>query len=282
MGFAILREAKLNLANALKHMKKEIETTITSSRYNGKKKRNGQEAKIALIRSQKLINIIHEYIKEQLIAAGINRNKIHPPKGQSKPELKITGELKKKDQDVCITPSELTASQIRKIRSKKIEDTSDIKDNDFFEKTLVINGRSQLSSLEKNVDTLFERTFAEPLNLHLRYSKMVMGEIYLVPVIGYDEKLAEKNKVAFKENSKINKYIRFMQSLNCRQHKNDEFYKYERICLMIVDFKRKQPKLYVTIEDLKKDRLIDKKSKMSLENLTINGFVEDLLRAVLC
>ena len=111
---------------------------------------------------------------------------------------------------------------------------------------------------------------------------MVMGEIYLVPVIGYDEKLAEKNKVAFKENSKINKYIRFMQSLNCRQHKNDEFYKYERICLMIVDFKRKQPKLYVTIEDLKKDRLIDKKSKMSLENLTINGFVEDLLRAVLC
>lgn len=49
MGFAILREAKLNLANALKHMKKEIETTITSSRYNGKKKRNGQEAKIALI-----------------------------------------------------------------------------------------------------------------------------------------------------------------------------------------------------------------------------------------
>lgn len=42
---------------------------------------------------------------------------------------------------------------------------------EFTEHTLSVNVRSQLSSIAKNFDTLYERTFAEAINLHLRCEK---------------------------------------------------------------------------------------------------------------
>ena len=57
--------------------------------------------------------------------------------------------------------------------------TNDIYGADFSEKILSINVRSQMSSVAKNFDTIFERTFAEAYNLHNRLNKMVLGEVFL-------------------------------------------------------------------------------------------------------
>jgi hypothetical protein len=266
------------MQTVINKIKKEIELAIRTFSVNGKKQKNGQEAKLSLIRSQRLIHIVHEYVKEQLIQANINKNKIYPARGLTKPEIKITGLLKKKDQDICVSPKILSKEEIKKIRSKKVEDANEVLGTKTFEKTLVINVRSQLSSLEKNVDTLFERTFAEAFNLHARYPKMCIGEVYLIPATEYDEKLAEENKIGFKKNTNIEKYIKLFASINGRKNVDADDYKYERVCLMIVDFKARRPKIYSSISALINDKLVDKKTKLSLDNLTADNFIKDLLR----
>ena len=52
-----------------------------------------------------------------------------------------------------------------------------------------------MSSLAKNSDTLFERTFAEAQNLHMRYPDIVLGEVYLIPVHEYDDDMVKRGTV---------------------------------------------------------------------------------------
>lgn len=71
-----------------------------------------------------------------------------------------------------------------------------------------------MSSLAKNSDTLFERTFAESQNLHMRYPNIVLGEVYLIPVREYDDELVKSNRVGFKaRQTNIEKYISFFNSM---------------------------------------------------------------------
>src|SRR5699024_12674694 len=95
--------------------------------------------------------------------------------------------FRSKQQDVCIVPDD-------------IDDKLEVIDWGILrysgketpygaykeERILSVNLRSQLSSLAKNTDTLFERMIAEPLNLHLQYPRMVTGELYMIPVYEYE------------------------------------------------------------------------------------------------
>ena len=91
-------QTKVNL------IKETLETAITTASVDGRIYANGQKAKEGLIRSSKLINFLHEAIKEQLSAIGIDKSRIVPAIGASGPELKLAGFLKMKDQDVCVFP----------------------------------------------------------------------------------------------------------------------------------------------------------------------------------
>lgn len=42
---------------------------------------------------------------------------------------------------------------------------------------------------------MYERTFAESLNLHLRCPSMVLGEFYMIPVYSYDDALANQKEL---------------------------------------------------------------------------------------
>ena len=55
-------------------------------------------------------------------------------------------------------------------------------------------------------------------------------------------------------------------------------YKYERVCLLIVDFREETPKLYSTIDELKSDGLVNENTDVNLDDLTIENFASDLLR----
>ena len=90
----------MNLSKAIKKIKLEIEESISTGTFNKKKYSNGNEAKIALIRSQRPIKHLHEFIKTEFIKMKVNPLKIYPPLGKTKPEINLQGFLKAKKQDI--------------------------------------------------------------------------------------------------------------------------------------------------------------------------------------
>ena len=150
---------------------KKFKDTIEESIVNG-----GTKGKESCIRSSELINLIHDAVKFELIEHGIKEDMIFPHFMESKPEKKLAGFLKQKDQDVTVVPSGISQEQIDidwgpMAFQKKTDDYG----YEYTTNSLVINVRSQMSSLAKNADTLFERTFAEAMNLHMRYPNIVLG-----------------------------------------------------------------------------------------------------------
>lgn len=260
-------------------IKNEIESSIKTATFGDKTYDNGQKAKEALIRSQKLINYVHEFVKRDLIKNGIDPNLIYPPVGHTKPELKLAGFLKQKDQDVCVIPKGISKKR-RKIDWGPLafEDIYDEYGHDFTEQTLIINIRSQLSSLAKNADTLFERNFAEAMNLHSVYEKAVLGEVYMIPVYEYDDVVMKKNKIEFKtKRTNIEKYISFFTALNNRSDIEKDDFKYERVALLIIDFSKENPIIYTKTSELKKAGLVKDNFNLELESVSITNFSKDLI-----
>ena len=253
----------------LKDFKLLIENSIVTG---------GAKGKESMIRSSAPINLIHDAVKYDFILNGLNKKNIFPPYQQSKPELKLAGFLKQKDQDVCVTPSNVkrntTTISWGPLAFEKKQDPFGY---DYSRNTLVVNVRSQMSSIAKNSDTLFERTFAEALNLHMRYSDIVLGEVYLIPTHEYDDDLVKQKKIGFKkEHIDIEKYISFFSSINARAI-NGPDYAYERCALLIVDFNRAQPHLYKDSAELKKDKLISNGFQIEYADINYQNFTKDIL-----
>lgn len=239
----------------------------------------GAKGKESMIRSSALINLIHDAVKQELIDNGVKNTNIFPPFLQSKPELKLAGFLKQKDQDICVIPSNIQKNNIViDWGPLAFERQMDPYGYDFTNNSLVINVRSQMSSLAKNSDTLFERTFAEALNLHSRYPHIVLGEVYLIPVNEYDDDLVKEKRVGFKPNhTNIEKYISFFNAINNRKDGGAD-YSYERCALLVIDFNRSQPYLYKNSDELKKAGLISNDFPIEYETLNFQNFAKDILK----
>ncbi len=260
-----------SLDEALKTIKESIEDVIIHS---------GNSGKGNLIRTKKPINLLHEVVKSEFENLGVNPKLIKPPKGQSNGELKIAGKLKSKDQDISLVPNNKDKNP-EIINSEGIlKNETDNLGYDFTERTLTVNVRSQLSSFAKNFDTLYERTFAESFNLHKRCPNMVLGEFYMIAVNEYDTNEAKDKKVAFDKTSNvekhIEKYLLAFEAINKRKSTDDDFHKYEKVCLLIVDFD--SLKVYDSDQDLKNDGLLPSNSQATIKNLTFDSFFKDLLQ----
>ena len=79
----------------------------------------------------------------------------------------------------------------------------------------------------------------------------------MIPVYSYDDALANQKRVGFRPNrsvkSHIEKYLKSFGAINNRTTVTGEEYKYERVCLLIVDFNQDIPKIYNTDEELRQD-----------------------------
>lgn len=254
----------------LLNFKSSIEYSIRNGGIKGKE---------SMIRSSALINLIHDAVKKAFIDAGVKPTNIYPHLNDTKPELKMAGFLKQKNQDVCIVPSNIIKDPTTiNWGPLAFENKTDDYGYEYSTNTLVINIRSQMSSLAKNSDTLFERTFAEAQNLHMRYSEIVLGEVYLIPVHEYDDNLVKCNMVGFKnKQTNIEKYISFFNSINNRKRGGND-YAYERCALLIVDFKRPQPLLFKNSAELKRAKYISQNFNIEYASLNFQDFVSDILR----
>lgn len=242
----------------------------------------GVEGKNNLIRSQQPICILHDAAKSSFIRNGVNSARIRPLLGEHLEELKLAGFFKYKDQDICFLPNDMTAQRERLQFKGILKGKIDPYGAKYTERILSVNVRSQLSSISKNFDTLYERTFAEALNLHLRCQKMVLGEFYMIPVKQYDDAEAKHNRIAFKENRRvqkhIEKYLYSFSAVNNRTVLQGEEYKYERVCLLIVDFDRETPIIYNTNEDLKASGLLAEDSTANIDEMNFPTFAPSLLK----
>jgi hypothetical protein len=210
-----------------------------------------------LIRSKKLIEMLHDFAVKEL-------KKRVPPEWihRDKP---LYGYPKTKTQDILIYPKQNQGKGLS------------------VGPLMSVNVRSQLSSIEKNYDTLFERLFAEALNLHNRFPYLVLGYIYLLPKIGYDDEAAKRKQVRFSERYNIEKYILSFLSIANRENPEDVPWKYERVCLLIVDFEQTPPLVINNIETLKTEGLVSAKfaEYFSFSNLSIENFFDDLYKIML-
>jgi len=127
------------LSNKLKEMKIVYEYAIEKGKYT------------SLIRSKSLISLLHQYVIEEL------KKRVEPSWVVT--DKKVYGFPKTKEQDIIVQP---------------LQNGTNVSVGPI----MAVNVRSQLSSIDKNYDTLFERIFAEALNLHNRFPYLVLG--YLV------------------------------------------------------------------------------------------------------
>lgn len=264
----------MNIYDCVERIKSLIEDAIMV---------NGTEGKNSLIRSQVVINLLHEVVKHSLIAEGVNPSRVYPRLGCSNGEKTLAGFLKFKKQDICVFPNN-KSPRVENIDFHGLYNTgtTDPYGELFSEHILSINVRSQLSSLTKNVDTMFERTYAEPLNLHRRLPKMVLGEVYLISVRELNSTAVKDKRVEYKTVSNstrksLEKYIKGFSALNMRASQRDDDFKYERVSLVIADFCQNPVKVYHTTQELIDDNLLPEDSNASMDNLLFEGFSRRLL-----
>jgi hypothetical protein len=263
----------LNINRGLENIKSMIENSIRI---------NGEAGKKAVINSSQTINVLHEVVKADLIQKRVNANLVKPALGSSSLEIQLAGFLKFKTQDICVFPNHIQPTQesinFNGLHTGKIDPYGEL----FSEHILTINLRSQLSSLAKNKDTMYERTYAEPLNLHRRLPKMVLGEVYLLSARELDSNQVKIKNVVYKQVStrtakSLEEYVYGFAALNSRSNQGDDFFKYERVALLIVDFSQTPLKVYENAHDLKADGLLPPHSNCSLSGMTYTGFIDDLL-----
>lgn len=263
---------QISINDAVCSIKKMIESAI---------KKGGVDGKNNLIRSQKPICMLHDAVKTQFIQKGVNPENIRPLLGNHQEEQRLAGFFKYKDQDICLLPNDIAPQKEIMDFDGILKGKTDEFGLEYTEHILSVNVRSQLSSIAKNFDTLYERTFAEALNLHLRCEKMVQGEFYMIPVFEYDDALAKKKRIGFKKNKKIcnhiEKYLYSFSAVNNRQCVQGEEYKYERVCLLIVDFSPKVPIIYNTDDELKAAGLLSPNSTASINQMNFPSFADTLL-----
>lgn len=272
-----------SLRDELDDIKQGLENSITTATFRGEPRENGLAAKKSFINSNDLIMPIHEVVKEDLQDELNNRNinhEIHPPIGETSPELNFYGYLKSKKQDIVVLFDSLNPEVIPEGPQENEEDPVG---KNTSERAIVIGVRSQMSSVAKNFDTMVERLFAETLNLRLRLDALTMGEVYLLPVFPYKSEPMKQNNIAFKDEPTIvESFLRVFSSFSGRSTNNyngKDQYKYERSALLLTDFRYSPPKVYETTRELKSDNIIDSDFDNLYDDLSPRDFVEDIIDA---
>jgi hypothetical protein len=261
------------LEAALTVARKILADAISSSSYGGESKKNGQEAKNAAIRSsgpiQKLHLAIAKSVYEELLTQKLNPS-IFPPLGATSPELKVTGLLKAKDQDIAFT---VKPHIPEKIMTGVEAGSTDPIGYEATNSALVIGVRSQLSSLAKNFDTLVERAFAETLNLRLRCPNITLGEVYLIPLNEFDDFSLKSNIVGFK-NTKVDllKFVRIFNAITDPNYQStpSDLYKYNSTMLIVADFSKPKVSVLWDYSDVKSE--FDTLTAEAMRNLVPAGF----------
>lgn len=220
----------------------KIQIHINTSRKN--------KNALSVIRSGKLILEIHEVVKTWIDI--FHPMSIQPELNATKPEKNLNGYFKKKKQDVFATFS-----------------------ND---QQLCVNVRSQLSSICKNFDTIFERTCAEVLNIRLRHPDMICCEVMMYPIRGMSA--TNTNDLSFTEKCNITqlyqKYSKLLVENQVLPTYNESPWQYHAFVIILVDFEMTPPQLVENYDIFKKKCPEESLEKELFDKMSITRFFHTL------
>lgn len=110
---------------------------------------------------------------------------------------------------------------------------------------------------------------------------MILGEFYMIPVNQYDDSEAKHNKISFVTNRNVHKhiekYLYSFSAINNRKCLKGEEYKYERVCLLVVDFSKNIPIIYNSDDELKAAGLLAEHSYASISEMSFQTFAPTLM-----
>lgn len=163
------------------------------------------------VKNQTVIRILHDYIVERLSErTGIKTlDKIKATdKVYIDTEVKIPGSHKIKNVDIAI---------IHKHAGP----------------LLLISIKSLMSSITNNFTNDFEAAIGDATSFHERYPYLVYGYIIIFP----------KAVLKRDETYDLSYYEKFLRKINNREDEDDKAKKYERVAMIVGDFKSEPPKL---------------------------------------
>lgn len=108
----------------------------------------------------------------------------------------------------------------------------------------------------KNFDTIYERIYAESLNLHNRFPYLPLGYFFLIPKQGYESDAKSNDKVSRKENFDLERFISSYSAISGRSDPEGPNWRYEAFCLLIVDFDQNPPRIIDDIDILVEQDLV--------------------------
>ena len=238
------------LEQALIKMQDDLFEVIKTGRWKNTSYKNGQAAKTAYIRGGAFINPINNVLKKSFKEID-NNLEFKPANDDTAGEEVIEGYMKRKKQDLTI----------------RIKSNKDSKDY-----PLIINNRTQMSKISANWDTIFERAYAEALNLRSP-TNYITGEVFLLPYYEMDYKKCEENIIEYKTKPiNLDWFFSHYAKVNLREDTSTEginFLKYDKLCILIVDFKETPAKI---VTDFGDNNLNQRYREFSYE-----GFCEYLL-----
>ena len=172
------------------------------------------------VRSQRFINILHDYCVTELNTVGINEDKFQILK-----DATIYGSHKPKDVDVAV---------VENINGPQI----------------IMGIRSQMSSVSKNILTYYEEIIGDCISLHDRFPMAVLCYVYLLP--------KKTIKPGLTETINLERAEKLFERITGRNDWRDTKDKYEHFAFLKVDFESDPPKLLETIPILNINTFFDK------------------------
>ncbi|OIO40192.1 hypothetical protein AUJ10_03760 [Candidatus Pacearchaeota archaeon CG1_02_31_27] len=168
------------------------------------------------VRTQKFIRMLHDWALKQLKKVGIKDSK----KIKILTETKVPGYFKLKNVDILVQ-------------------------HEIAGPILILSVKSLMSSITNNFTNTYEGMIGDVIGLHERYPYLIMCHIFLMP----------KEVLKRKETYPIKYYARLLGKINGRKDETDDVKKYERIALLLIDFKKNPPQVVDSIPDDKNLRI---------------------------
>lgn len=156
------------------------------------------------VRTQRFIRMLHEWALSQLKKAGIKET----DKIKILTETKVPGYFKLKNVDILVQ-------------------------HEIAGPILILSVKSLMSSITNNFTNTYEGMIGDVIGLHERYPYLIMCHLFLMP----------KEVLKRDETFPIEYYARLLGKINGRKDETDDVKKYERIALLLVDFKQDSPEI---------------------------------------
>ena len=163
------------------------------------------------VRKQTVIRLLHDYLVKKL---------------QEKTGFKLREECKEKD--MVFIDTEVKIPGFHKVKNVDIAIV-----HKRAGPLLLISVKSLMSSITNNFTNVYEEAIGDAISLHERYPYLIYGYVIIFPT----EVLIRD------ETFNLDYYEGFLRKINKRIDEQDKDKKYERVSMVVSDFKAEPPKL---------------------------------------